>query len=399
MQRAAYLVLGYLRGELSAREQEELDAWLAASPENRAFFESLMADGALRQKLAAYGSADEEQGWRRFAAKHFPLAAPDDVQQPVPIYIITREKVRHAARNRWWMAAAAIAVLALGAWMFLSRKQEPVAIVQQQANDALPGTSKAVLTLADGTTVPLDSGGNQLIAQQGAAIRQTGGLLEYQPQQAGSQPVYNILKTPRGGQFRIVLPDGSAVWLNAESSLRFPVAFTGAERRVEMTGEAYFEVRPDAAKPFRVQVTPQTEVAVLGTHFNINAYTNEPGISTTLLEGAVQVTAGSGSRRLSPGQQATVNSAGQIVVVQNADTEEATGWKNEIFYFRDADIQSVMRQLERWYDVEVEYRGRVPSRRFQGEIQRNLKLSDVLEGLRSTGIGFSIEGKKIIVMP
>jgi ferric-dicitrate binding protein FerR (iron transport regulator) len=166
-----------------------------------------------------------------------------------------------------------------------------------------------------------------------------------------------------------------------------------------MTGEAYFEVRPDAAKPFRVQVTPQTEVAVLGTHFNINAYTNEPGISTTLLEGAVQVTAGSGSRRLSPGQQATVNSAGQIVVVQNADTEEATGWKNEIFYFRDADIQSVMRQLERWYDVEVEYRGRVPSRRFQGEIQRNLKLSDVLEGLRSTGIGFSIEGKKIIVMP
>lgn len=399
MQRAAYLVLGYLRGGLSAREQEELDAWLAASPDNKAFFESLTADGALRQKLGAYGGADEEQGWRRFAAKHFPMAAPDDVRQPVPIDIITREKDRHAARNRWWMAAAAIAVLALGAWMFLSRKQEPAVIVQQQANDALPGTSKAVLTLADGTTIPLDSGGNQLISQQGAAIRQTGGLLEYQPQQAGAQPVYNILKTPRGGQFRIVLPDGSAVWLNAESSLRFPVAFTGAERRVEMTGEAYFEVRSDAAKPFRVQVTPQTEVAVLGTHFNINAYTNEPGISTTLLEGAVQVTAGSGSRRLSPGQQATVNSVGQIIVLQNADTEEATGWKNEIFYFRDADIQSVMRQLERWYDVEVEYRGRVPSRRFQGEIQRNLKLSDVLEGLRSTGIGFSIEGKKIIVMP
>ncbi|MBO9152250.1 FecR family protein [Chitinophaga sp. GCM10012297] len=389
MQRAAYLVLGYLRGELSAQEREELDAWVAASPGNRAFFESLTADASLHDKLAAYAVTDEEQGWRRFAEKHFPT-----------------EQVKPAARTlrfggRWWLAAAVVAGLAaVGTWMLMPGKQPqqpPVAV--QPVNDALPGGNKATLTLADGSTVSLDSAGNQVIAQQGAAIKQTGGLLVYQSQEAGAMPVFNTLRTPRGGQFRITLPDGSAVWLNAESSLRFPVAFSGAERRVEMTGEAYFEIKQDAAHPFRVQVTPQTEVTVLGTHFNVNAYTNEPGISATLLEGAVQVKAGNDSRRLSPGQQARVNRSGQITVLRNVDTEEAVGWKNEIFYFRDADIQSVMRQLERWYDVEVEYRGQIPSRRFQGEIQRNLKLSDVLEGLRSTGIGFNIEGKKIVVMP
>ncbi|RPD38113.1 FecR family protein [Chitinophaga barathri] len=406
MQRTAFLVLGFLRGELSAQEQEELDAWVAASPENRAFFDSLTVDDSLHRKLAAYALADEEQGWQRFAAKYFPGSLnvpgprPDNAGSGVQEGGETAETPLRTirSRNRWWMAAAAIAVLVLGTWMFLPRKQQP-AVAVQQVNDVMPGSNKAILTLADGTTISLDSSGNQVIAQQGAAVKQTGGLLEYEPGEKGAGNVYNTLRTPRGGQFRIALPDGSAVWLNAESSLRFPVAFSGPERKVEMTGEAYFEVKQDAAHPFTVQVTPQTAVTVLGTHFNINAYTNEPGISATLLEGAVQVTAGNDSRRLSPGQQARVNSSGQITVLQQVDTEEAIGWKNEIFYFRDADIQSVMRQLERWYDVEVEYRGAVPSRRFQGEIQRNLKLSDVLEGLRSTGIGFSIEGKKIVVVP
>lgn len=388
MQRAAYLVLGFLRGELSAQEREELDAWVAASPGNRAFFESLTADKSLHDKLTDYAATDEEQGWQRFAGKHFPA------QPATPARTLR-------LRGRWWLAAAMVAGLAaIGTWMLMpGKQQQPLPQAAAPVNDALPGGNKATLTLADGSTVSLDSAGNQVIAQQGAAVKQTGGLLEYQPQEAGAAPVFNTLRTPRGGQFRITLPDGSAVWLNAESSLRFPVAFSGPERRVEMTGEAYFEVKKDAAHPFRVQVTPQTEVTVLGTHFNINAYTNEPGISATLLEGAVQVKAGNDSRRLSPGQQARVNTSGQITVLRNVDTEEAVGWKNEIFYFRDADIRSVMRQLERWYDMEVEYRGQVPDRRFQGEIQRNLKLSDVLEGLRSTGIGFKIEGKKIVVMP
>ena len=388
MQRTAYLVLGFLRGELSTAEREELDAWVNASPGNRDFFKSLTADDSLHDKLAVYALTDEEQGWRRFAEKHFPDRA------------VTAPARTARLRNRWWMAAAAAvaALAAIGTWMLLPEKQ-PQPVAQQPLNDALPGTSKATLTLADGSIITLDSSGNRMIAQQGTAVKQTGGLLEYRPQDAAAEPVYNTLRTPRGGQFRITLPDGSTVWLNAESSLRFPVAFSGPERTVEMTGEAYFEISRDAAHPFRVKVTPQAEVTVLGTHFNINAYANEPGIRATLLEGAVEVSAGGGSRRLSPGQQARVNRAGQITVLRNVDTEEAVGWKNEIFYFRDADIQSVMRQLERWYDVEVEYRGQVPGRSFQGEIQRNLKLSDVLEGLRITGMRFTIEGKKIIVTP
>ncbi|MGN6511006.1 MAG: FecR family protein [Chitinophaga sp.] len=388
MQRTAYLVLGFLRGELSTAEREELDAWVNASPGNRAFFESLTADDSLHDKLAAYALTDEERGWRRFAEKHFPGTAEKPPARTARL------------RNRWWMAAAAAvaALVATGTWMLLPEKQ-PQPVAQQPLNDALPGTDKATLTLADGSTITLDSSGTRVIAQQGTAVKQTGGLLEYRPQDAAAEPVYNTLRTPRGGQFRITLPDGSAVWLNAESSLRFPVAFTGPQRTVEMTGEAYFEISRDAAHPFRVKVTPQAEVTVLGTHFNINAYANEPGIRATLREGAVEVSAGGGSRRLSPGQQARVNRAGQITVLKEVDTEEAVGWKNEIFYFRDADIQSVMRQLERWYDVEVEYRGQMPERSFQGEIQRNLKLSDVLEGLRVTGMRFRIEGKKIIVTP
>lgn len=374
LQRASYLILRHLRDEITAPEQEELQAWLAASAENQRFFDQFKDEQQLLQKLQQLGRFDTEAAWDAFTSRHFPPA-----------------KVRTMPWK--WVAAAAVILLA-GVYFWNQQKpaiEQP--IVSELVNDVKPGTSKAILTLGDGSVVTLDSAGNKVIGQ---GIRQAGGQLEYEEQAAVS---FNTLTTPKGGQFQITLADGTKIWLNAASSLRYPTAFTEGTRKVEVTGEAYFEVAKNAAIPFIVQINAQTAVEVLGTSFNINAYTNEASINTTLIEGAVKLTVNEQSRTLSPGQQAQVNSQGKISLIEKADLDEALAWKHEIFYFRNADLQAVMRQLERWYDVEISYSGKIPARRFQGEIQRNLNLSDVLEGLKNTDINFSIEGRKIIVKP
>ncbi len=365
-----------MREELTAAEQEELQAWVNASADNRRFFEECTQDEHLLGKLQRYAAFDETAAWEKFAGARLP------------------EKMRVVKnRNRWW-AAAAVLVLLAGAAAYLLRPAPVVPEAAQQAAVVLPGGNKAVLTLADGSAVTLDSAGNQVIMQAGTAIRQQGGLLEYKDGENAAVG-FNTLRTPRGGQFKITLGDGTRVWLNAASSLRYPTAFTENHRTVEVSGEAYFEVAKNAAKPFRVKISEENTITVLGTRFNVNAYADEASINTTLLEGSVQVTAGSQSRVLQPGQQAQVTAAG--ITVAQADTEQAVAWKNEIFNFRNADVKTVMRQLSRWYDVEVEYKGAVPGSRFQGEIQRNLPLNDVLEGLQTTGIRFTLEGRKIVI--
>lgn len=374
LQRASYLILRHMRDELTQQEREELQAWTAASAENQRFFDQFKHEQQLLDKLQQLGSYNTEAAWDAFTTRHFPPA-----------------KVR---RMPWKWAAAAAAVVLLSAGYFWNQQHTPVVVqTAELVNDVRPGTHKAILTLGDGSTVKLDSAGNKVIGQ---GIRQSGGQLEYEEQHAVS---FNTLTTPKGGQFQITLGDGTKIWLNAASSLRYPTAFQGGQRKVEVTGEAYFEVAKRATMPFVVQINPQTSVEVLGTSFNINAYTNEADIKTTLIEGAVRLHVNEQSRTLTPGQQAQVNSRGEIRLIDKADTEEALAWKNELFYFRNADVQTVMRQLERWYDVEISYTGNIPARRFQGEIQRNLNLSDVLEGLKNTEINFSIEGRKIIVKP
>jgi len=374
LQRASYLILRHLRDEITAAEQEELQAWIAASAENQRFFDQFKNEQLLLNKLQQLGSYDTDAAWDAFTSRHFPPAK---------------------VRTMPWKWAAAAAVLLL-AGIYFWNQQKPLikqTAVAELVNDVKPGTNKAILTLGDGSTVTLDSTGNKVIGQ---GIHQTGGQLEYGDQAAVS---FNTLTTPKGGQFQITLADGTKIWLNAASSLRYPTAFVGGTRKVEVTGEAYFEVAKNAAMPFVVQINPQTAVEVLGTSFNINAYTNEASIKTTLLEGAIGIRSHEQFRLLSPGQQAQVNSQGEISLVEKADLDEALAWKHDIFYFRNADLQTVMRQLERWYDVEISYSGKIPARRFQGEIQRNLNLSDVLEGLKNTEINFSIEGRKIIVQP
>lgn len=310
---------------------------------------------------------------------------------------------------RWMRYAAAVIILALAsvAAVLLVNRSNHQNIADNSSNKKelptviTPGGNRAVLTLANGQQVILDSASDGSIALQGntSIIKLQDGQLAYQ--QSGepvSEPAgINIITTPRGGQYQVKLPDGSRVWLNAASSLRFPASFTGRSRNVDVSGEAYFEIAPNATMPFTVRANG-VEVQVLGTSFNINAYSDEASINTTLLEGGVQVKAGTQVQRLVKGQQASVSPTGAIKLVQHANLDQVVSWKNGFFNFKDADIPAVMRQLARWYDLEVVYEGRIPTRQFQGKMQRDLPLKDVLALLEEAEVHVKMQGKKIIVL-
>ena len=303
------------------------------------------------------------------------------------------------------IAASVIGLLLLSTFLLYNKntsKETLNAEVSEQRfrNDVLPGGDKATLTLADGSTVVLDDAQNGTLAQQGSSkVIKVGGKLMYDPANNNSKEiVYNTISTPNGGQYQLELPDGSHVWLNATSSIHFPTSFAGKERRVEITGEAYFEIAKNRDMPFVVSVNG-AEVQVLGTHFNVNAYNDEDNVKTTLLEGSVKFVSGANINMLKPGQQSQFASNGLVKVVSNVDVDEVVAWKNGMFGFENAGIETVMRQLSRWYDVEIEYKGKTDDL-FIAEMRRNIKLSDALKALELTGkVKFDILGKKIIVMP
>lgn len=305
--------------------------------------------------------------------------------------------------QRYWWAAACIVVLAASVY-YLSHKTPPApAIAAAPVKDVAPGGNRAVLTLSDGTQIPLDSAGNGVLAQQGNTriTKLSNGQLAYNGSGTSEgQILYNTMSTPLGGQYKLILPDGTTVWLNAGSSISYPTAFAGAERSVSITGEAYFEVARNEKMPFRVKAG-NTTIEVLGTQFNINAYKDEASINTTLLEGAVRVSALQQVQTLKPGQQAQVNTqTGALQVSNHVDVNEVMAWKKGFFSFTDADLPTVMRQLSRWYNVQVTYEGDIPQRAFTGEIGRDLTLSQVLKGLTKTRIKYRIEnGNRIIIQP
>jgi len=317
-----------------------------------------------------------------------------------------RKEITPIKRMGWWRTAAAAAILLLvslgGYFYFNSGTEKQIATTETQEqrfkNDVAPGGNKAVLTLSDGSQIILDSAKNGTLTQQGNTkiLKLDDGKLTYNSTNANAEILYNTISTPKGGQYQIALADGSKVWLNAASSLKFPTAFNGKERIVELTGEAYFEVSKSAAKPFTVNVNDMN-VQVLGTHFNINAYNDEAVIKTTLLEGSVKINKGSFSTILQPGQQAQV--AKEIKVVNDIAVDDVLAWKNGFFSFNKADLQTVMRQIARWYDVEISYEGKIPTREFGGKINRNSNASEVLKILEESKVHFRIEGKKIVVMP
>lgn len=303
------------------------------------------------------------------------------------------------------IAASVIGLLFISAFLVFNKvgKKEIVnggVNNQRFKDDVAPGGDKAILTLADGSTVVLDDAQNGTLAQQGSSkVIKLGGKLVYDPANKNSKEiVYNTITTPNGGQYQLELPDGSLVWLNATSSIHFPTSFAGKERRVEITGEAYFEIAKNRDMPFIVTVN-NAEVQVLGTHFNVNAYNDEENVKTTLLEGSVKFVSGDNINMLKPGQQSQLTNNGLIKLVSNVDVEEVVAWKNGMFDFENAGIETVMRQLARWYDVEIEYNGKTDDL-FIAEMRRNIKLSDALKALELTGkVKFDIQGKKIIVMP
>lgn len=333
---------------------------------------------------------------------------PVEVEKDSVQRMISRVKEASASRvvgkrfpyARVAAAAAIVLMIGAGGYFLLSDRQpvrEPVA--QRYRNDVLPGGNKAVLTLADGSTVTLDDAGPGAVAQQGGiqVIKTGDGNLAYEGQTGDGVVHYNTLTTPTGGKYRVALPDGTEVWLNAGSSLRYPTVFSGNNRQVELSGEAYFEVAQNASRPFMVKVQDGTNVEVLGTHFNINAYKDEARSITTLLEGAVNVRKGESSNRLSPGQQAI---AGNAIAVSNANVEAAVAWKEGLFLFKDTDIETIMKQLSRWYDIEVVYEGGPVKEYFNATIPRNVPVSKVFELLELTNlVHFKIDGRKVTVIP
>ncbi|ASZ12492.1 FecR domain-containing protein [Chitinophaga pendula] len=321
----------------------------------------------------------------------------------------------HPRKRLRWIPAAAAILLLLSAGIYWFLQPDPhrtsTIAVTPPPKQVVPGGNNAMLILADGTALPLDSAGNGALAQQGnTRISQaTGGQLLYtfpteQPPTA-TVLQYNTLRTPKGGQFQVTLADGTKVWLNAASSLKYPVAFNGAYRQVELTGEAYFDVATNAAMPFKVAVhtgqqSDSLEVVVLGTQFNIMAYTDESLVKTTLLEGAVKVNHNGNSRQLRHGQGAQLDKQkGLLSFQQLANTEEAIAWKNGLIQLEGNDIGSVMRMIARWYNVEIVFTAPVPAH-FRGSIPRNLPLAQVLKILEMTGeVHFQTKDRQIIVSP
>ena len=307
-------------------------------------------------------------------------------------------KTRYRRYTVWAAAAALLLLIATGIFRWQQHATPPLLAA---GYDVAPGSNKAILQLADGAVITLDSTSGRKIQLGNATAQQVNGQLNYEPSAKNGTVDINVLSTPRGGQFQVVLPDGTKVWLNAASSLSYPTAFIGKERLVEVSGEAYFEVAKDDHKPFRVKINKQENyIEVLGTHFNVNAYPDETAIRSTLLEGRIRFSAGA-TVVLSPGQQAVLPAGTQVPkVVSGVDTSAVMAWRSGLFNFEGQHLREVMRQLSRWYNIEVVYDQEVPDVVFGGKILRNVSLTQLLKILTDAGIHFRLEpGGKLIIQP
>ncbi len=394
--RLEYLFMRHYEKTATPQEKEELLSMI--QDEAHAAELTRLVDEALRRREPAFELEDEKAG----AILSSILQTGSDIGEYNTISVAPA-----ARRSKKWYYAAAAAILLLGLGGAYRWLQQPARITPQAATspvakkDVAPGTNKAILTLADGSTITLDDAHNGALAQQGnvQVIKQDSGQLAYRPINGNQNNSlqYNTIATPRGGQYQVVLPDGTKAWLNASSSLKYPTAFTGKNRTVVLTGEGYFEVAKNEQQPFLVQVQG-VNVEVLGTHFNIMAYPDENAIKTTLLEGAVKVSKGGASALLAPGQQASIGQDGARFITKTVDVEEDIAWKNGYIQFSDATLPAIMRQVSRWYDVEVSYANAIPQKEFAGKVPRTVPLSQLLNMLQYTGLQFKVEGNRITVI-
>ncbi|WP_119080610.1 FecR family protein [Chitinophaga alhagiae] len=376
MSRLDELFSRFISGSCTQQEKRELFA-LIARPEN---------DAALQQLLDGLIAGMDEE-------KEVDAARAREILSVI-LKAGTGKSRRSKVFSLLGRVAAAAAVLALVAAGIRYFQQRPAAVQPAGnivAQDIPAAVSGAVLTLGDGSKISLDSLGQGLIANQaGTKVLLGNGSVSYNSSQSAAV-TFNTLNTPRGRVFHITLPDGSGVWLNAASTLRYPTSFSGADRTVELSGEAYFNISPQAGKPFKVKAAGQ-EVVVLGTGFNVSAYSNDAQMTTTLLHGKVAVN----SKVLRPGEQARIAEGGALQI-SRADTSQVMAWKNGMFNFENAGIHEVMKQLERWYDIDVTYENGIPAMQFGGKIERSLSLMNITRILEISNVHCRLEGRKLIV--
>ncbi|MEO5890952.1 MAG: FecR family protein [Ferruginibacter sp.] len=429
-ERVQELLQSYANNTISEIERKELYHFLKDAGNEPLFVDALLQiSPATEQKdFDEYYNSILDNVYRLDK----PAIAPDDnnSKAAAPVYrlrIIRKRLVRYAA---------AILVLAgLGTYFYFnfSKKQQQQTVVSEiKPRDIDPGGNKAMLTLSDGTTITLDSAADGALAQQGASsiIKLANGQIIYKPgADSTEEAMMNTMTTPRGGQYQLVLPDGSGVWLNAASSITYPVVFTGKQRIVKITGEVYFEVAKNKEKPFIIDVNGRSMVRVFGTSFNINSYADDASTRTTLLEGSVRVisepmptlfkgqtgflesrfdgkanTAGTNNRMkdlaiLKPGQQAVITGdKKEILVKSNIDIDQVMAWKNGFFNFQNASLPQMIQQLERWYDIQVRYEGSIPEMQFKGKMHRGVMLSVVINWFADLGIKSRLEGKTLVIL-
>ncbi|WP_129715446.1 FecR family protein [Pedobacter sp. SYP-B3415] len=304
-------------------------------------------------------------------------------------------------RQRLMAAAAAFLIMSLTVFLYQQSRLPSARTAAGQAA-IKPGTNTAILTLADGSTVVLEKSANGIVANQGQVeiTRNGKGEIIYNDDlnaQAPSGNVYNIISTPKGAETQLVLADGTKIWLNAASSVRFPIAFSGGKRLIELSGEAYLEVAEDKTKPFMISVGG-TEIEVLGTKFNVNAYAEKPAVATTLVQGSVRFKSGNNERILKPGQQGLAHRNGKLDI-KAADMTDVLAWKNGLFVYNGANIKEIMDDVSRWYNIDVEYTGQTENKNFDAKMNRTDDIRDLLKNMELTGtIKFKIEGRRVTVM-
>ena len=452
------LISKHVSGNITAAEEQELMQWLKNVEEQE--FSEMM--NAARQHLPpeyALASPLTDEFAQRLEQRIDDMEAKE--QDPY-VYEIRRVHRIHFLRTAWFRYAAAIIILfGVSTYIFINNQEEKPSVTQTNPvpvkNDVAPGGNRATLTLADGSTINLDQAAKgELARENNATIIKTGdGQIKYDADvKLGDKILFNTMATPRGGQFQLTLPDGSQVWLNAESSITYPTAFAEKERKVTITGEAYFEIAKDKTKPFIVAVSPAggndplrrtispggrndsqkrtispaggndsqkrtispagggvreangggLEIEVLGTHFNVNTYKEESTKNITLIEGSVRLTSHASrlsnvhTLTLTPGQQGQLDPRNnKLSLAVNPDIEQVMAWKNGIFNFNEMSMERAMQQLARWYDVEIVYEKGIPQQELFGEIDRNITLNDVLAGLQGIVATYRLEGRKVHV--
>ncbi|SJZ84070.1 FecR family protein [Sediminibacterium ginsengisoli] len=392
--RVAELIGKYLKGTISPEEMAELEVWVNETEGSVEFMREVTNAEKLQQEIDSYDQINLDEKWERLVEKAL---------------VRERANKKRIAGFTWLNVAAVVIVLLVGGFLLYQPKETGLVNVKNgQAmidNDVAPGTRKAELILSDGSVVELNGKVKSNLSDDGTSIQNGVSGLKYEASEGNAQ-VLNTLKIPRGGEFQVTLPDDTKVWLNSGSTLTYPIRFPGKERRVQLSGEAYFEVKAlhagsnKSRVPFVVEVDG-AEVQVLGTHFNVQAYPSEKMIKTTLLEGSVKVRNEIADLLIKPGERALLPVAGGRGTIEHADSEAAVAWKNGLFLFSNTSLKEVMEQISRWYDIDVNYNSDFQfPKYFTGEIRRDTPMSKLLEMIEMTGIAkFKLDQRTVTVLP